>query len=742
MFKKLFSSNTFKKTFFSYTAILVIPIIVFSTVNINNDIKKAKQDAYNMNKADAIRISDNVDKKLIELKSIGERMSNTTWVKKLMVDSDVYDDEFDILKKIELKKELHNITSESGILTYGMLIYPDKHMVISHQDIYDSDYFFSHVTKFDEETMELLRDSVGKYSIFNVMKPVKMKLWGNERQVIPVMQSLEMVNRPRAVLVLLVDSPLLKSSIQHIEGLGPVSISISDDDALVYKRVKDDFDINNKNMQSFTINSQACNWKYEIYYNNNSDIINIKNVAGLIWVIIISLIFGMVVAFFLAKISYKPLYALLNNISISIKNDHEKVKGASSEYSLIEKSINQLIKENNYLQQNIKDYKSAARGNALLMLIRGYFKDDQLINRLDEFGLNYTDDMYFCTLLVNFDYISDLSDIEKSKKVEIITIMVIEKIMNKAKIDYELFEVANADKAIIISAPNKPSDDLVKDIALEIMEEMQKSSMIRPDIVYGNVEKGLLGISKSYYLANENLRYVRFTRNSMAVNRGVLDIDDYYYPTDWEIQLINNLKLGNLTTVNKILDEIKSENEKKNLSERAMTKLVLLIMETMVRVLNELNIDGEIYEKQFSSKMQRRDLQEIWKYLYEVGKLICDRIEYSNTPSTVEIGGKLLVYVNKNYNSPDMSLKELSDVFNMSVSSASKIFKEVTGIKFSDYISRLRMERAKELLREKNLDINKVANMVGYENTYSFKRAFVRYEGVKPDEYISLVSNL
>jgi YesN/AraC family two-component response regulator len=104
----------------------------------------------------------------------------------------------------------------------------------------------------------------------------------------------------------------------------------------------------------------------------------------------------------------------------------------------------------------------------------------------------------------------------------------------------------------------------------------------------------------------------------------------------------------------------------------------------------------------------------------------------------MEVGSKLLLYVNENYTSADVSLKKLAEMFQMSASSVSKLFKEVTGINFYDYLCRLRMEMAKELLREKKCRIDDIAHRVGYENVYYFKRAFTRYEGIKPDEYVQL----
>nr|WP_285891186.1 helix-turn-helix domain-containing protein [Paenibacillus pasadenensis] len=81
----------------------------------------------------------------------------------------------------------------------------------------------------------------------------------------------------------------------------------------------------------------------------------------------------------------------------------------------------------------------------------------------------------------------------------------------------------------------------------------------------------------------------------------------------------------------------------------------------------------------------------------------------------------------------------MADVLQMSTPRISRMFKEATGINFYDYVCRLRMEMAKELLRD-HTGIDVVAQRVGYDNVYSFRRAFARYEGIKPDEYANVTA--
>lgn len=59
----------------------------------------------------------------------------------------------------------------------------------------------------------------------------------------------------------------------------------------------------------------------------------------------------------------------------------------------------------------------------------------------------------------------------------------------------------------------------------------------------------------------------------------------------------------------------------------------------------------------------------------------------------------------------------------------------MTGQTFQACLIRCRLDRAKELMQDRTLKISAIAQQVGYENEYSFRRSFLRYTGVKVQEY-------
>jgi YesN/AraC family two-component response regulator len=65
----------------------------------------------------------------------------------------------------------------------------------------------------------------------------------------------------------------------------------------------------------------------------------------------------------------------------------------------------------------------------------------------------------------------------------------------------------------------------------------------------------------------------------------------------------------------------------------------------------------------------------------------------------------------------------------------SRFFKQETGENMVEYINRLRIEKAKYLLSEKDLSILNVSEMVGYGNDRNLNRVFKQREGITPGKY-------
>lgn len=87
-----------------------------------------------------------------------------------------------------------------------------------------------------------------------------------------------------------------------------------------------------------------------------------------------------------------------------------------------------------------------------------------------------------------------------------------------------------------------------------------------------------------------------------------------------------------------------------------------------------------------------------------------------------------------------ISLEEVSNLVGFNPTYFSSLFKRVSGSNFVDYLSEVRMNNAKELLRETNLSIATICEKVGYSDLKHFTKSFKKYTGLKPNEFRKLYS--
>ncbi len=95
-------------------------------------------------------------------------------------------------------------------------------------------------------------------------------------------------------------------------------------------------------------------------------------------------------------------------------------------------------------------------------------------------------------------------------------------------------------------------------------------------------------------------------------------------------------------------------------------------------------------------------------------------------------------FIRRHYQDPGLSLKRLCGELSVSKSYFSAMFKEYTGMTFVEYVTALRMERAKELLAREQLRSYEVADQVGFKDAHYFSLTFKKQTGFSPTEFREL----
>lgn len=101
---------------------------------------------------------------------------------------------------------------------------------------------------------------------------------------------------------------------------------------------------------------------------------------------------------------------------------------------------------------------------------------------------------------------------------------------------------------------------------------------------------------------------------------------------------------------------------------------------------------------------------------------------------------KIVNYLNENY-ACKISLDQIAQNLYLSPVYISKLFKEETGESPINYLIKIRLDKAKELLeQEEHGSVRGVASQVGYEDVYHFSKLFKKYYGISPLNYSKKVA--
>ncbi len=128
------------------------------------------------------------------------------------------------------------------------------------------------------------------------------------------------------------------------------------------------------------------------------------------------------------------------------------------------------------------------------------------------------------------------------------------------------------------------------------------------------------------------------------------------------------------------------------------------------------------------------DYEELRSWFLDKITDACRNIKSKKQESSLSIVEKAKEYMQENY-AKDLSLDEVSKKVNISPYYFSKLFKEEEGRNFIDYLTEIRMDKAKQLLSEKNLSMKEICIAVGYADPNYFSRTFKKNVGVTPTEY-------
>lgn len=208
---------------------------------------------------------------------------------------------------------------------------------------------------------------------------------------------------------------------------------------------------------------------------------------------------------------------------------------------------------------------------------------------------------------------------------------------------------------------------------------------------------------------------------------------------DWDRKLATAVKTGAVQDAYHLIEmgvaELKTSLAPVEACMLQMQKVVLSLMNSI----QELAIHEHVHPFDQQIKLMNvfrfKTLDEIEVWLKdEVSSVISAITDNRNYLTNMQIH-RAVEYIDTNYANEKMSLQDLCRHVLMSTSYFSLVFKQHTGETFIEYLTGVRVAKAKELLHSSTLKLYEIAEQVGYKDPNYFSILFKKHTGITPKDY-------
>ncbi len=252
-------------------------------------------------------------------------------------------------------------------------------------------------------------------------------------------------------------------------------------------------------------------------------------------------------------------------------------------------------------------------------------------------------------------------------------------------------------------------------------------------------EHSFYQIPLMYDEAIECLKYSFYLGEGGIITKKDIDFTGKEKNNTWnyDYDMIGDLiKTGNIDDMRNQIENFFIELEMQKLEINITRTYCMDLFLSIVRQCNQDEMNELL--KEIIKIQDMNTLNHIYEFIKPIAFKIAEKNYLKTTQSYSKVIEEVINCINNNLSNPELSLKWIAnEILYMNVDYLGKLFSKETNEKFSQYVMRVRMEKAKDLLDSQNeYKIFEVTEQVGFaDNTQYFSQVFKKFTGNTPSEY-------
>ena len=455
--------------------------------------------------------------------------------------------------------------------------------------------------------------------------------------------------------------------------------------------------------------------------------------------VLILLFFGLA-GYFISKSIYSPIKKVTEMISGSMFANSSSKMG---EIATISKVFTETLEHLHELEIKSEDKNSRIREELLQSLLKGNSNPTSTETEL----MDYNPVIEFTNLIFVAIKIDNYNQIDSNDRYAYMTTLcktIPEFLSNE--FNCETVDMFEGEIAVLINYKNKEENNFntVLSAMDDIRDVTKKTLHISLTIGIGGVANSIEECTSAYKKAVE-----------MVKHRFVLGIDNTYYqryledhlesnlvyPVEIEEKLVESIILNKKDDFSENLQNVIELVRQYPYSEavsaffQIATACIKTVNQTTSQINNMFYLGFDDISNIFSS-LQTLDQAKEWLIeIFNEYQQMLEEINQLKGSKHYKMIEKMQEYVKQHYQDINMSVESLADIAGYTPYYFSKIFKDITGMNVTDFIRKIRINKAKELLGNDNCKINEVPSLIGFTNISHFYSVFKKDVGLTPSTF-------
>jgi two-component system response regulator YesN len=378
----------------------------------------------------------------------------------------------------------------------------------------------------------------------------------------------------------------------------------------------------------------------------------------------------------------------------------------------------------------------------LIGLLEGRLSKQRIVEFMNSYELNLNFPHYM-TGIVNIDKSSEKIKADLLETTGFITVSLKQIVDENLSSCCEFYSCIYLESVVVIALLTdlKQSNDFI-----HIMDQICKSAF---RILENNTSAGigficsdLMDLSRSYQSAKNAIDYrILFDPNQVIYIQDVeAQVNDgNIWDSSYTENILREIKLGEVEHLEKAIQELICYIKKTAISFQVFQISLMEMITEIYKLGRAYQIDmDKVFGLDFNFKdkiYQFKSSEALKQWLLNICMKVRGSIRRERIDSAKLLIEKAVEYIDEYYQNSELSVDTLCNYLNVSATYFSTLFKREMGMSFVNYLTKVRLDKALQLLNTTDEKTYNISTMVGYMEPNYFSYVFKKEYGVSPSNY-------